>query len=40
MIRRFLRWLLQWWDDPQGEDPGTDGPPEHWLPLVGDDDKP
>ena len=39
----MIAWLIRWlWgeDDPeQVEESGTDGPPEHWLPLVsGEDD--
>jgi hypothetical protein len=43
MIRRFLHWLLLGDIDndlqAQIEDYGTDGPPEHWLPLVSGKDE-
>ena len=38
MIARFLRWLLGV-DHGQDEDLGTDGQPEHWLPLVSGKDE-
>lgn len=39
MIARFLRWLRGEGDFDQAEDYGTDGPPEHWLPLVSGKDE-
>lgn len=41
MIARFLRWLLGGDNDvlEQVEDLSSDGPPEHWLPLVSGKDE-